>query len=147
MDVLKVINEEAFELLLGGDQPLTKRREFFVAFSEAPQVALQLAARTRRVKILESVYKLLNQQYYQAKIEEAKDTPTVQVLDVAHPPEHKCCPNRSLIGVTGGFLAFWVLVLWLWLEKYFQDLKIQNPEEYAHWEKLKRTIQRKRTNK
>ncbi len=144
---IAALRQQYEKIQFGGDKPLTERREFFVAFSEAPQVGLQLAALTRRVKILESVYKLLNQQYYQAKIEEAKDTPTVQVLDVARPPEHKCCPSRSLIGATGGLLTFLVLVLWLWFEKYFQDLKMQNPDEFVHWERLKNAMRRRTRSK
>ncbi len=144
---IAALRQQYEKIQFGGDQPLTARKEFFVAFAEAPEVGLQLAALTRKVKILETVYELLNRQYYQAKIEEAKDTPTIQVLDAAAPPEHKCCPSRSLIGFTGGFLAFLVLVFWLWIEKYFQDLKMQNPEEFTHWEKLRQALVRRERKK
>ncbi len=137
---IAALQKQYEEIQFGGDKPLKERKEFFVAFAEAPEVGLQLAALTRRVKILETVYQLLNQQYYRTKIEEAKDTPTVQVLDVAKPPERKCCPSRALIGATGGFLAFWVLIFWIGFQKYFEELRLRNPEEYGRWEKLKHAL-------
>jgi uncharacterized protein involved in exopolysaccharide biosynthesis len=39
----------------------------------------------------------LNQQYYQAKIQEARDAPTVQVLDAAIPPVERASPKRKLM--------------------------------------------------
>jgi len=124
----------------GGDRPLAQRKEFFIAFSEAPEVAIHLAALTRRTRILESVFQLLNQQYYRAKIEEAKTTPTVQTLDKASVPEHKCCPSRLLIAFTGGFVTFVLLVFLLWAEEYLKDLQQQNPEEFQRWEKLRQAF-------
>lgn len=137
---IQALQKQYDVIQFGGDKPLTERKEFLVAFSEAPEVGLQLAALTRRTRILESVFQLLNQQYYQAKIEEAKTTPTVQILDKARVPEHKCCPSRLLIAFTGGFATFVLLVFFLWVEEYFKDLKQQNPGEFQRWEKLKRSL-------
>ncbi|NOY78339.1 MAG: hypothetical protein GXO76_10780 [Calditrichaeota bacterium] len=137
---IQALQKQYETIQFGGDRPLTQRKEFFIAFSEAPEVGIQLAALTRRTRILESVFQLLNQQYYRAKIEEAKTTPTVQTLDKARVPERKCCPSRLLIAFTGGFVTFVLLVFFLWTSEYLKDLQRQNPEEFQRWEKLKRAL-------
>jgi hypothetical protein len=62
----------------------------------------------RELKVQETVYQLLTSQYEQAKLAEARDTPTVQVLDPAIPAERKSRPkirqNMMLAGVLA--LAF-----------------------------------------
>ncbi|GBD95083.1 chain length determinant protein [bacterium BMS3Abin05] len=137
---ITALNQQYEKIQFGGDQPLISRKEFFVAFSEAPEIGLQLAELTRNVRVLETVFQLLNQQYYQAKIEEARDTPTVQILDRAEPPEHKYWPSRLLIALTGGFITFFVLVFGLWFQQYFKDLQTINPEEFQRWENLKKAL-------
>jgi hypothetical protein len=51
----------------------------------------------RRMKIQETVYELLNQQYELARIQEAKEITTVNVIDPANLPEKKSWPPRLLI--------------------------------------------------
>lgn len=60
----------------------------------------------RRSKIQETVYELLTEQYEFAKIQEAKETPSVKVLDRARIPERKSFPPRMLFIVLGTFLGF-----------------------------------------
>jgi uncharacterized protein involved in exopolysaccharide biosynthesis len=57
----------------------------------------------RRVKVQETVYELLTQQYELARIEEAKDIPVVSVIDAPGIAEKKSYPPRTLIvlGLTG----------------------------------------------
>jgi len=103
------------ELLQNGAQGQTGD---FTAISRLPEISRKLAKLMREVKVQETVWELLNQQYYQVKIEEARDVPSIQVLDPAIPPIHKSKPRRLVIllaGTTAGFLLsiFWVLALWV----------------------------------
>jgi capsule polysaccharide export protein KpsE/RkpR len=59
----------------------------------------------RRNKILEVVYETLTQQYELSKVEEAKELPSVKVLDAAIVPERKSFPPRLLLAAMCGFLA------------------------------------------
>lgn len=68
-----------------------------IAFADMPELYLQYAGLMREVKIQEAIYEVLMQQYEQARIMEAKDTPTVQVLDAAGPPEERSFPRRKRI--------------------------------------------------
>jgi hypothetical protein len=60
----------------------------------------------RETKIQETVYEMLTQQYEMAKIQEAKETPTVKVLDEAMVPEKKASPPRLVIIIIGSLFVF-----------------------------------------
>jgi tyrosine-protein kinase Etk/Wzc len=63
---------------------------------ELPPLAMEYARLLRDMKVQEQVYQLLVAQYEEARIQENKDTPTVEVLDVASRPERKVRPVRWL---------------------------------------------------
>lgn len=91
----------------------------FPSIRELPVLGVTYADYYRRLKIQESVYEILTKQYELAKIQEAKEIPTVKILDVANIPERKSGPQRTrlvFLGTCfGGFLAIgYVLVLNRW---------------------------------
>lgn len=89
----------------------------FIAGARLPDLALQYARLLRDAKARDTVYALLTQQYEMARIQEAKDTPTVQVLDVAVPPDRRSRPKRTMIVLLSTFSAgFFSLFLALFLE-------------------------------
>ena len=102
-------------------------------FTDVPELGLLLADLLRKVKIQETVWTLLNQQYYQAKIQEAQDTPTVQVLDSAVPPIFRSSPNRTLLVMIFGVLSILLSIIWGFGKEYLLKLD-KRPEEK---EKLK----------
>ena len=55
---------------------------------------------------LESLGGALTAQYEQARIQEVRDVPTLEALDVATPPERKSRPKRGLLVLTGMMLGF-----------------------------------------
>lgn len=112
----------------GTDEDLQKAKEFYIPFSQVPEVGIKLAKLTREVKVQETVWELLNQQYYQAKIQEARDTPTVQVLDEAVPPEMRSRPKRKLMVIIASFLALLFSVFWAYAEDFYKNLR-SDPEE------------------
>ena len=67
------------------------------SFSNVPELGLELGRLMRDVEVQNTLYNFLTQQYEEAKIQEAKDTPTVQVLDYAILPDVKFKPVRSRI--------------------------------------------------
>jgi len=71
-------------------------RDFSVPFSRVPQLGVDLARLTRDVKMHEVLVTLLAQNLEQAKINAAKDTPIVEVLDRAVPAERHSKPRLDL---------------------------------------------------
>jgi hypothetical protein len=65
------------------------------------------------MKIQETVYELLSQQYELSRIEEAKEIPTVNVIDPANLPEKKSWPPRLLIMGLLTIMALTGAVAWI----------------------------------
>jgi tyrosine-protein kinase Etk/Wzc len=107
-----------------------------VPFSQVPSLSLQLARLMREVKIQEKVFELLTQQYEQYKIEETKDTPTIQVLDRAVPPERRAKPKRALLVGLSGLLSILASTTLVFGLEYLKRSKLQNPEGFSRLETL-----------
>jgi uncharacterized protein involved in exopolysaccharide biosynthesis len=57
------------------------------------------------VKYHESLFEVLAKQYEAAKIDEAKESPAIQVLDPAVPPEKRSSPRRTQLVIITTALA------------------------------------------
>lgn len=70
-----------------------------------PATGLELARMLRDVKTFEQVYLLLIAEYEDARIAEARDVTTVEVLDRALPPEKRSRPRRGVLIIAGFMLG------------------------------------------
>jgi uncharacterized protein involved in exopolysaccharide biosynthesis len=86
----------------GGDD----KGELYPPLRQLPRLAVPYADLYRRVKVQETVFELLTQQYEMARIEEAKDVPVVSVIDPPGIPEKKSFPPRLLLTLLLTFLSF-----------------------------------------
>lgn len=86
------------------------------AMTTVPDLALQFARLYRQVKVQETLFTLLTSQHEQAKIAEARDTPTVQVLDQGIPADKRTRPRLLLNTAVAGLLA---LVIGVFLAFFF----------------------------
>ena len=73
------------------------------------------------------MFETLTQQYELAKVQEAKEVPSVKVLDQADVPEKKVFPPRTLLVLTGTFLALAFGVLWVLLSDRWRKIDPQDP--------------------
>ena len=64
---------------------------------ELPETGLELTRLLRDVRALEQVFTILTAQHEDARITEARDLLTVDVLDEAKPPDRKARPRRGLM--------------------------------------------------
>jgi len=94
-----------------------------------PLLGAKYADFYRRAKIQETVYELLTEQYELAKVQEAKETPSVKVLDPAKIPEKKSFPPRLVIMFLGTFLAFAISVVWVLGSARWQEADPQDPRK------------------
>jgi uncharacterized protein involved in exopolysaccharide biosynthesis len=109
----------------------------FPTIKRLPLLAAQYFDYYRRAKIQETVFELLTQQYELAKVQEAKETPSVKVLDPALTPEKKSFPPRLVIMSLGTFLALALCVVWVlgsarWMKVDPQDPRKVFALEVAH---------------
>jgi tyrosine-protein kinase Etk/Wzc len=97
-------------------------RSYFPTLDIVAEVGLELVRLMRRVQVEEKVQELLIGEYEKARIEEARDTPTVQVLDPAVTPEKKSRPKRKVLAIVGGLVGIgWSALLVLFLATWKQE--------------------------
>ncbi len=81
----------------------------------------------RQAKVNEALYEVLIKQYELAKVEEAKELPSIKVLDEPVVPERKAFPPRLLIILGGTILTFIFAAAWLFGRELWQKLDERDP--------------------
>jgi capsule polysaccharide export protein KpsE/RkpR len=80
--------------------------ELYPPLRQLPRLAVPYADLYRHVKVEETVFDLLTQQYEMARIEEAEDVPVVSVIDAPGIPEKKSFPPRLILTLALTLFAF-----------------------------------------
>jgi tyrosine-protein kinase Etk/Wzc len=109
--------------------------DFMVPTGKIPEVGVSYVRSVRNVKYYETIFELLAKQFELAKIDEAKDSSIIQVLDKAIPADQRTAPRRSIItalGVFGGFIAG---VLLAFANSAYVGAR-QNPANAGRWQRL-----------
>lgn len=95
------------------------KNELYPSIRQLPLLGVKYLDLYRQNKIDEEVYELLTKEYEIARIEEARDLPTAEVLDPAVVPRKKSWPHRLYIMLGGMFFTFvlgagWVVGRAMW---------------------------------
>ncbi len=88
----------------------------FPKFSDVPDLEIQYLQLKRKAEYYKKVLEFLGPQYEQAKIEEAKEIPTIQILDTAIRPEKKAKPRRSIITIVGFLFTSIIAAYWVYFK-------------------------------
>ena len=105
-DEIRELTVKLHEIEYGKDTSENVRGNLFLVLSEIPQIDADLMRLTREVDIQSTLFIYLTQQYEDAKIQEAKNTPTVQLLDPAVTPIKKSSPKRLLMVFIMALITF-----------------------------------------
>jgi capsule polysaccharide export protein KpsE/RkpR len=81
----------------------------------------------RRAKVDEAVFELLTESYEMAKVQEAKDTPSVKVLDAPRTPELPDWPPRAAFALVGALLGLLVAAFWFWWTERWSEVDPNEP--------------------
>ena len=130
---------------LRSGQDLTGNQEsgVFLPYKEVPGKAMRYLQLYTDVEIQTKLLEMIYPMYEQAKLEEARETPTVLVLDKAVPPEKKTYPMRALIVISGMVLGFVLSVLFsLFVENGIRHEGASGSLEVRYSELSKRLIRR-----
>jgi capsule polysaccharide export protein KpsE/RkpR len=100
--------------------------QLYPPIRKLPLLGVEWADLYRRMKIQETVYELLNQQYELARIQEAKEIPTVNVADPANVPEKKSFPPRLVIILALTLLAACGATAWIIGSARWEQIDPQN---------------------
>jgi capsule polysaccharide export protein KpsE/RkpR len=108
------------------DKPL-KDDDLYPSLRKLPLLGVTYADLYRRMRVEETVFETLTQQYEIAKVQEAKEVPSVKVLDPAEIPEKKVFPPRLLFTFLGGLLALAIGSGWVIANDGWEKIDPQDP--------------------
>ena len=75
---------------------ITRSLRVYPIFQEIPKLAVMFIRLERELEVQGEIFQFLTQQFEQARIQEIRDTPTLQVLDIGIPRERRSSPQRIL---------------------------------------------------
>lgn len=99
----------------------------YPSIRQLPVLGLTYTDLFRRVKINETVFEILTKEYELARVQEAKEVPSVKVIDPAEVPERKSWPPRTLIVLGGALLSFCAAAVWLFAREAWNSIDPQAP--------------------
>ena len=115
----------------GGDsQGNTKEADsLYPSIRKLPVLGVTYADLYLQTKIQATVFELLTEQYELAKVQEAKEIPSVKVLDVAVVPTKKSGPPRLLISIFGTMLGFAAASTWIFGKNKWDRVDPSDPRK------------------
>jgi len=116
---------------LGGENTTTPNLpagdSLYPSIRKLPLLGVSYADLYRRTKVQEAIFETLTQEYELAKVAEAKETPSVKVLDPAGVPQEKSSPHRLPIIFAGALSAFALAAGYVVLRASWQRIDIRDP--------------------
>ena len=113
--------------------------EFYIPLAQIPELSFEESRILLTVKAKTGVVTMLTTQLEQAKLDEARDMPTINLLDMAKPPERPIKPNLKmnvlLAAVVSLFMGIFLIFFWEFLQKMEQD-----PETSPKWLEMKNSL-------
>jgi uncharacterized protein involved in exopolysaccharide biosynthesis len=101
----------------------------YPSIRQLPVLGVTYADLYRNTKIQETVFELLTQQYELAKVQEAKEIPSVKVLDSAVVPTKKSFPPRGVFSAVGAILFFLGGCAWIFAHRSYAAIDPQDPRK------------------
>lgn len=99
----------------------------YPSLRQLPLLGVPYMDKFRRLKVQETVFESLTKEYELAKVQEAKEIPTVKVLDQPEVPERKSFPPRLLIMFLGTLFSIGCGGMWLLARARWQAIDPQDP--------------------
>jgi uncharacterized protein involved in exopolysaccharide biosynthesis len=102
-------------------------QDLYPSIRRLPILGVKWADLYRRTRVQEAVFETLTKQYELAKVEEARETPSVKVLDVADVPEKRSYPPRLVLISLGFVLVFILANVWVLTHARWQEIDSRDP--------------------
>jgi capsule polysaccharide export protein KpsE/RkpR len=101
----------------------------YPSIRKLPVLGVTWADLYRETKVREAVFETLTKQYELAKVQEAKEIPTVKVLDAPKVPEKKSFPPRMLIIFFGTTFALCCGASWVFGKRRWEETEPDDPRK------------------
>ena len=103
--------------------------ELYPPLRQLPRLAVPYADLYRRVRVQETVYEMLTQEYEMARLQEAKDIPVISVIDVPSIPEKKSFPPRLLVALGLTLLMTIGAAAYILARRHWAELSESDPRK------------------
>ena len=117
------------------------RVEFYIPLTRIPALNYDESKLLLKVKAKTGVITMLTTQLEQAKLDEAKDMPTINTLELAVPPEYPVKPKKKLNVILGFVVSLFLGIFLIFLMEFTQRLD-QDPESAPKWKEIKQSFAR-----
>jgi uncharacterized protein involved in exopolysaccharide biosynthesis len=94
-----------------------------------PEAGIEYVRARRELKLQETLLEAMIRQYEAAKLDEAKEGPALQQVDIALPPDHKSKPSVALTAIAGTLLALLASTAFVVLRRYRAWSREQFPQD------------------
>ena len=108
------------------DSGIGNKGSLYPSLRELPALGVTYSDMRRRIEAEEVLWETMTKQYEMAKVEEAKEIPTVSVLDAANVPQRKSGPPRSIIVVFGTFLSLIAAAISALAISFWEGMDVQD---------------------
>ena len=120
LDQLMIRLDEKLQYLLSNISPAQidtiPNIEFSVSFNTLPSLGLENARLIREVELQSTIQEILIPQFEQAKLEETKNIPTLQIIDKPKVALNKTKPKRSLIVIGSIIMSFLMSLIFVYTD-------------------------------
>jgi len=109
-----------------------------------PEAAVDYVRARRELKLQEMLLEGMLRQYEIAKLDEAREGPVLQQVDIAQVPDFKSKPSRTLIVVASTLLSLLLVSAWVVVRRYVATVRADDPAAASAWRGLVRAWSLKR---
>jgi uncharacterized protein involved in exopolysaccharide biosynthesis len=120
-------NASASDESQSGQNGSDQNQQLYPSIRELPILGVPWADLYRRTRVEEVVFETLTKQYEIAKVEEAREVPSVKVLDIADVPEKKSFPPRMLLTLLGTLLVVAATCAWILARERWHEIDDSDP--------------------
>lgn len=99
-----------------------------MSVSRLPATATRYIRALREVKLQESLLEAMLRQFELAKLDEAKEGPLLQTIDIAVPPDYKSKPSRAVIVLGTTLVGFLLASGWVIVTRHLRESRARHPE-------------------
>jgi uncharacterized protein involved in exopolysaccharide biosynthesis len=107
--------------------------------SEVPAASLEYLRRMRDVRYEETLFEFMTQQYEMAKVDEARQSQVIQVVDPALVPDRRSWPRRTLLTLLAIVLAVMISSFWVILQSAYEH-RMEDAEDAAKLHRLRQLL-------
>lgn len=124
--------QKKINALNAGTDASQKDVKLLIPFKQAPELGNEYLKIYRNLEIQYKILEFVQPLYEQAKVEEARNTPSVLVLDKAGPADRKAKPKGSLYAAVGFVSSLLVGLFIVFFIELFSKLKTNEPEKFDY---------------